>query len=213
MKLVFANINCWKNDLFVQPLPLRSTVPHLSEWFCLNKKNGVNRGNHGNVAMEHVGHISQPCFLSIPPRLRAQLGVLWSGLLRLCFKKKVVTRFSREMRVWALWYGPYGIQHIETMNKIIKPNTIFSRSSVLGSTSAPAKKLTFFLRIWQERAGWTRRSAIRSVHLCEENHCCLARHYFQKDQTITTPNFNIDITYLKVDPFSKPSFLQSWYLC
>lgn len=59
-------------------------------------------------------------------------------------KKRVVTRFSREMRVCALlWYGPYGIQHIETMNKLAS-NTIFSRSSVLGSTSAPAEKLTFF---------------------------------------------------------------------
>ena len=68
-------------------------------------------------------------------------------------QKKGGHKISREMRVGALWYGPYGIQHIETINKIIKPNTIFSRSSVLGSTSSPAKKLTFFLRIWQERAG------------------------------------------------------------
>ena len=208
MKLVFANINCWKDDLFVQPLPLRSTVPHLSEWFCLNKKTGSTGGIMATLQWNMLGtfpsHVFYP-FLQGSGRNLAFCGVDCCA----CASKK---RWSHDFRgKWG--FGPYGIQHIENMNKIIKPNTIFSRSSVLGSTSAPAKKLTFFLRIWQERAGWTRRSAIRSVHLCEENHCCLARHYFQKDQTITTPNFNIDITYLKVDPFSKPSFLQSWYLC
>lgn len=60
------------------------------------------------------------------------------------FKKKSGHKIFAEMRVCALlWYGPYGIQHIETMNKLAS-NTIFSRSSVLGSTSAPAEKLTFF---------------------------------------------------------------------
>ena len=130
-------------------------------------------------------------------------------------KKRVVTRFSREMRVWgltvwALWYTTY-------RNYLKKSsNTIFSRSSVLGSTSAPAEKLTFF---WTDLA----RTCWFNSAVCNQKRPPVWRKSLLLGQALFPKGSNdyhpeIQQRYHKIAIFKRRSIFQNhhfyifWYL-